>query len=72
MAFSFNLGGDDIDLEDDDKEQHNDEQGTRAAEQEGSSLRLQNYNLGDDFPEDSSTTAFVSPGCLKIPNQAVS
>jgi hypothetical protein len=72
MAFAFNLGGDDIDLEDDDKEQHNDEQGAHATEPEGSALRLRNYNLGDDYPEDSSTTAFVSPGCLKILNQAVS
>lgn len=73
MAFAFNIGGDDIDWEDENTDKRNAHQIVPTSELEGSTLPIRNYFIGNDLSEDSSINAFVSaknsqdsaPSCSK-------
>ena len=60
MAFSFSLGGDDIDIDEDDSPASTKDQEKISSMQADSTRPVKSYHIGESYPEDDSTRSFVS------------
>jgi hypothetical protein len=60
MAFSFNLGGDDIDMDENDSQASTKDQEKSLLTQASSTRPVKSYFIGEIYPKDDSTRSFVS------------
>lgn len=60
MSFAFNLGGDDIDLDEADLQISSKNQDTHASLQDTATPTVKTYAIGDNYPQDGSTLSLVS------------
>ena len=64
MAFSFNLGDDDIDMDEDDSPASTKDQAKSLLMQANSTRPVKSYFIGEFYPKDDSTRSFVSTQTL--------
>jgi hypothetical protein len=61
MAFAFNIGGDDIDLDEDDVPEMTKDNDRSATVQHQATAPVEIYVVGDKYPRDGPTLSLVSP-----------
>jgi hypothetical protein len=66
MSFAFNLGGDDIDLDETDLQISSKDQDTHASLQDISTPPVKTYAIGDNYPQDASTLSLVSSQRINV------
>lgn len=59
MAFAFNLGGDDIDLDEDDLPLSSNTENTQLSIADEQALPVRSYLVDDERPQDEGTRSFV-------------